>query len=91
MRGKLSGVIGEDETFMIFETPDSVNYTFGDNFGRGGQAIYRALQLKPTDRIRSELFGEKQWMELSLFVVRNKGPFSRIAERLFIARRFKWR
>ncbi|MGO4543769.1 iron-hydroxamate ABC transporter substrate-binding protein [Paenibacillus sp. 2TAB23] len=66
LRGKLSGKVSKDETFSIFESGGKTTYTFGDNFGRGGQAIYGALQLQPTERIRSELFGDTQWKELAL-------------------------
>ncbi|WP_171056083.1 iron-hydroxamate ABC transporter substrate-binding protein [Paenibacillus sinopodophylli] len=69
LRGKLSGKVGKDETFTIFESGGKTTYTFGDNFGRGGQAIYGALQLQPTERIRNELFGDTQWKELSLEVL----------------------
>ncbi|OMF37524.1 hypothetical protein BK133_05585 [Paenibacillus sp. FSL H8-0548] len=69
LRSKLAGVIAPTETFSIIEAGGGgVFYTFGDNFGRGGQAIYGALQLTPSEIIKNELM-EVQWKELSLEVI----------------------
>nr|WP_203248031.1 ABC transporter substrate-binding protein [Sporosarcina beigongshangi] len=43
---RLSGVIAEDATFGIYELTDKGDlWIFGDNAGRGGQALYNALEL----------------------------------------------
>lgn len=45
-REKLSDVIAADATFGIYELTDKGDlWIFGDNAGRGGQALYNALQL----------------------------------------------
>lgn len=68
LRSKLEGVIAPTETFSIIEAASKVFYTFGDNFGRGGQAIYGALKLTPSDIIKKELM-KTQWKELTLEVL----------------------
>ena len=46
-REKLKEVINENDTFGIYELTDKGDiWIFGDNAGRGGQALYNALQLK---------------------------------------------
>lgn len=46
-RDRLAGVIETDATFGIYELTDKGDlWMFGDNAGRGGQALYNALQLK---------------------------------------------
>lgn len=50
-RKKLEGVIEPDETFGIYElTNKGELWTFGDNAGRGGQALYNALKLKMPEK-----------------------------------------
>ncbi|MDN9010679.1 ABC transporter substrate-binding protein [Brevibacillus laterosporus] len=45
-REKLKGVIDENATFGLYELTDKGElWIFGDNAGRGGQAIYNALKL----------------------------------------------
>lgn len=46
-REKLKEVINENDTFGIYELTDKGDiWIFGDNAGRGGQALYNALQLE---------------------------------------------
>lgn len=46
-REKIKDVINENDTFGIYELTDKGDiWIFGDNAGRGGQALYNALQLK---------------------------------------------
>lgn len=50
-REKLKGVVKEDDTFGIYElTNKGELWIFGDNAGRGGQALYNALQLKGPEK-----------------------------------------
>jgi iron complex transport system substrate-binding protein len=45
-RARLKGVIDEKATFGLYELTDkNALWIFGDNAGRGGQAIYNALKL----------------------------------------------
>ncbi|MBU8710947.1 AraC family transcriptional regulator [Brevibacillus parabrevis] len=57
-------VIPEGKSFSIIELTDKQMFVYGDNFGRGGQAVYQALGLKPPAAIAKTL-QEKQWLELS--------------------------
>jgi iron complex transport system substrate-binding protein len=68
-RSKVKAVIRPEETFSILEVSDKSYYGYGDNFGRGGQAVYRALELAPLERTRKELMGDTQWKEISREVV----------------------
>lgn len=50
-REKLKGVIDETATFGLYELTDKGElWMFGDNAGRGGQAIYNALKLKMPEK-----------------------------------------
>ncbi|RAW15825.1 ABC transporter [Paenibacillus taichungensis] len=68
-RAKVKTVIKPEETFSILEVSDKSYYGYGDNFGRGGQAVYRALQLAPLEITKKELMGDTQWKEISREVV----------------------
>ncbi|MCM3174035.1 ABC transporter substrate-binding protein [Paenibacillus sp. MER 99-2] len=70
-RAKVNTVIKPEETFSILEVSDKSYYGYGDNFGRGGQAVYRALQLAPLEITKKELMGDTQWKEISREVVGN--------------------
>lgn len=50
-REKLKGIVDPEDTFGIYElTNKGELWMFGDNAGRGGQALYHALQLKMPDK-----------------------------------------
>ncbi|WP_337969505.1 ABC transporter substrate-binding protein [Virgibacillus salexigens] len=50
-RKKLEGIIDSDDTFGIYElTNKGELWTFGENAGRGGQALYNALGLKMPEK-----------------------------------------
>ncbi|MFE6074437.1 ABC transporter substrate-binding protein [Paenibacillus sp. NPDC057886] len=68
-RAKVKAVIKPEETFSILEVSDKSYYGYGDNFGRGGQAVYRALELAPLEITKKELMGDTQWKEISREVV----------------------
>lgn len=68
-RAKVKAVIKPEESFSILEVSDKSYYGYGDNFGRGGQAVYRALELTPLEITKKELMGDTQWKEISREVV----------------------
>lgn len=68
-REELDGMIGEDETVGIYEVQTKDFYVFGDNFGRGGQVIYDALQLKAPEKIQKEVIEGDNWKQISLEVL----------------------
>ncbi|MCM3337734.1 AraC family transcriptional regulator [Paenibacillus sp. MER TA 81-3] len=63
-RESVGKAVPSDATFSIFELTNKSTYVYGDNFGRGGQAVYQALGFKPPAHIAAEIF-DKQWAELS--------------------------
>lgn len=63
-RESIKNAIPADATFSILEWAGKSIYVYGDNFGRGGQAVYQALGFKPPAAIAAEIM-EKQWAELS--------------------------
>ncbi|OJF17202.1 MAG: hypothetical protein A6D91_08580 [Bacillaceae bacterium G1] len=66
-REKLKGVIDENATVGLYELTDKGElWMFGDNAGRGGQAVYHALQLKMPEKAAAT--GE-QVFQLSLEVL----------------------
>jgi iron complex transport system substrate-binding protein len=64
-KARVLKVIPADATFSIFELGDKAVWTYGDNFGRGGQPIYQALGFRPPEGVADEIM-EKQWAEVSL-------------------------
>ncbi|MFJ7935658.1 ABC transporter substrate-binding protein [Sporosarcina sp. NPDC096371] len=63
-KAKVDSVIAKDASFSIMEDTDKAIYVYGDNFGRGGQPVYQALERKLPNAVASEIM-EKQWAELS--------------------------
>lgn len=67
---KLEGVVEENATVGIYElTPDDKLYVFGENFGRGGQAVYHALGFKAPERIEEDVIKGEGWKEISFEVL----------------------
>jgi len=65
-REKLSAIIDADATFGIYELTDKGDlWIFGDNAGRGGQALYNALELN----MPHENNNEEQTLQLSMEVL----------------------
>ncbi|GGG64025.1 ABC transporter substrate-binding protein [Paenibacillus radicis (ex Gao et al. 2016)] len=65
-REKLKGIIDENATFGLYELTDKGElWVFGDNAGRGGQAVYNALGLKMPEKISAD----KATTQLSLEVL----------------------
>lgn len=54
-REKLAEVLDRNETFSIFGAYGKEFYVYGDGIYRGGQAIYKKLQLKAPQNIQEEL------------------------------------
>lgn len=63
-KAKVDAAIPADATFSILEHADKSTWAYGDNFGRGGQAVYQALGRKPPTAVADEIM-EKQWAEIS--------------------------
>ncbi|WP_164821360.1 iron-hydroxamate ABC transporter substrate-binding protein [Paenibacillus koleovorans] len=63
---KLAGVIGDNETVAIMEINSKAFYVYGDNYGRGGEALYHSLGLKAPDKVKKEVIDGPGWAALSL-------------------------
>ena len=67
---EISEVVPEDATVGIYEITDNGSFwVFGENGGRGGQALYNALDLDAPETIQSEVIDTEEVKELSLEVV----------------------
>ncbi|TGV03069.1 ferrichrome ABC transporter substrate-binding protein, partial [Mesorhizobium sp. M8A.F.Ca.ET.173.01.1.1] len=55
--------IGENTTVSIFDEFDKKLYTYGPNWGRGGEVIYQAFGLKMPDKL-NELVKKEGWAEI---------------------------
>ncbi|GEK57254.1 hypothetical protein CHL76_02840 [Marinococcus halophilus] len=68
---RIEGTIDEGDTFGIYElTNNDELYVFGANGGRGGQAIYNALDLSPPEKIQEEVMGGNA-QEISMEVLKD--------------------
>ena len=66
-RARLKGVIDEKATFGLYELTDkNALWIFGDNAGRGGQAVYNALKLNMPKKTASS---KEQTVQLSMEVL----------------------
>lgn len=54
-RDRINEVMDENETVSIFGAFGKDFYLYGDGIYKGGQAIYKQLQLTPPERIKKEL------------------------------------
>jgi iron complex transport system substrate-binding protein len=56
-RKKVKDAIGEDKTFMVMEAYGKDMYVYGENWGRGTEVIYQALELKAPKKLEEDVFG----------------------------------
>jgi iron complex transport system substrate-binding protein len=64
-KGKVQEAIG-DKTVSIMETFSKGVYVFGDNYARGGEVIYDALELKAPEKVQKEVIEKAGFAEVSL-------------------------
>ncbi|MEB6274981.1 ABC transporter substrate-binding protein [Staphylococcus xylosus] len=55
--------IGEDATVSIFDEFDKKLYSYGTNWGRGGEVLYQAFDLKMPDKL-NDLVKKEGWAEV---------------------------
>lgn len=55
--------IGEDATVSIFDEFDKKLYSYGPNWGRGGEVLYQAFDLKMPDKL-NDLVKKEGWAEV---------------------------
>jgi iron complex transport system substrate-binding protein len=56
---KVESVIPSETTVSVMQDWGKNTGVFGDNFGRGGQAVYQALGLKPPAKVAEQLMKEQ--------------------------------
>lgn len=62
-RQKIKDKIGEDATVSIFDEFDKKLYSYGPNWGRGGEVLYQAFGLKIPDKL-NDLVKKEGWAEV---------------------------
>lgn len=67
-KAKVAEAIPDAATFSVIESTDKSIFVYGDNFGRGGQAVYQALGRKPPAAVAENIM-EKGWGEISAEVI----------------------
>ncbi|MFC7370337.1 iron-hydroxamate ABC transporter substrate-binding protein [Fictibacillus iocasae] len=67
-REKVKAAIGEDKTFMVMEAYGKDMYVYGNNWGRGTEVIYQALELKAPKKLEEDVFGPG-WKAISTEVI----------------------
>ncbi|MCA0986661.1 iron-hydroxamate ABC transporter substrate-binding protein [Guptibacillus algicola] len=67
-RKKVYEAIGEDKTFMVMEAYGKDMYVYGENWGRGTEVIYQALELKAPKKLKEDVFGPG-WKAISTEVI----------------------
>jgi iron complex transport system substrate-binding protein len=67
-RKKVKDAIGEDKTFMVMEAYGKDMYVYGENWGRGTEVIYQALELKAPKKLEEDVFGPG-WKAISTEVI----------------------
>ncbi|GAA4726694.1 ABC transporter substrate-binding protein [Brevibacillus fulvus] len=65
-RKQIEPLVAEGETFGLYELADGKVWMFGDNWGRGGQVLYKALQLSPPPIMRELISQGTQYKELAI-------------------------
>ncbi|MEW8965890.1 ABC transporter substrate-binding protein, partial [Staphylococcus arlettae] len=60
---QIQNKIGKDATVTIFDEFDKKLYTYGENWGRGGEVLYQAFGLKMPDKVKS-LTEKEGWAEI---------------------------
>jgi iron complex transport system substrate-binding protein len=70
-RAELAEVINPEDTFALMGVfvVDKGFYIYGDGGYRGGEALYRHLQLKPPAKQQEEMIGKEQYRQISYEVI----------------------
>lgn len=70
-RAQLANIIKPDDTFALMGVfvVDKGFYIYGDGGYRGGEAIYKHLQLKPPAKQQKEMIGKESYRQVSYEVI----------------------
>lgn len=64
-KNQLSGTLDEKSTFTIVDFFDKNIYLYGDNFGRGGELIYKSLGFAAPSKVEKDIISKDGWFSVS--------------------------
>lgn len=64
-KSELKGIIDESTTFTVMDFFDKNIYLYGDNFGRGGELVYKALGFAAPAKVQEDIISKDGWFGVS--------------------------
>ena len=64
-KSELSGLIDEKTTFTVMDFFDKNIYLYGDNFGRGGELVYKSLGFAAPAKVQEDIISKDGWFGVS--------------------------
>lgn len=64
-KNELSGLIDEKTTFTVMDFFDKNIYLYGDNFGRGGELVYKSLGFAAPAKVQEDIISKDGWFGVS--------------------------
>ncbi|NQM51388.1 ABC transporter substrate-binding protein [Streptococcus suis] len=62
---ELKGLIDTSSTFTVMDFFDKNIFLYGNNFGRGGELIYRALGFAAPEKVQEDIINKEGWFGVS--------------------------
>ncbi|HEM3441953.1 TPA: ABC transporter substrate-binding protein [Streptococcus suis] len=62
---KLKGLIDTSSTFTVMDFFDKNIFLYGNNFGRGGELVYRALGFAAPAKVQEDIISKEGWFGVS--------------------------
>ncbi|MGZ7142601.1 ferrichrome ABC transporter substrate-binding protein, partial [Streptococcus pyogenes] len=62
---ELKGLIDEKTTFTVMDFFDKNIYLYGNNFGRGGELIYKSLGFAAPAKVQEDIIHKDGWFGVS--------------------------
>ncbi|MDQ8767523.1 ABC transporter substrate-binding protein [Streptococcus ruminantium] len=64
-KNELSGLIDPKTTFTVMDFYDKNIYLYGNNFGRGGELVYKALGFAAPTKVQEDIINKDGWFGVS--------------------------
>ncbi|MEI4337902.1 ABC transporter substrate-binding protein [Streptococcus suis] len=64
-REELKGLIDTSSTFTVMDFFDKNIFLYGNNFGRGGELVYRALGFSAPAKVQEDIISKEGWFGVS--------------------------
>lgn len=64
-KSELIGLIDEKTTFTVMDFFDKNIYLYGDNFGRGGELVYKSLGFAAPAKVQEDIISKDGWFGVS--------------------------